>query len=101
MLYYWHIHHKRLMEAATEPIANRIAYIRENKPASEVPTRLRLLRAVTDQERAATYNAAIASAGAAYDAAIASAEDDLAALHLEECPDCPWDGTTIFPEEKR
>jgi len=110
-IHYWHIHHERLMEAATEPIANRIASIRERKPASEVPTRLRLLRVVADQDRAAAYHAAITSARAAYDAAVtpaqaaydaarASAWAALAALHREECPDCPWDGTTIFPRGK-
>ncbi len=26
--------------------------------------------------------------------------DAINALHRAECPDCPWDGTTIFPEEK-
>jgi len=22
-------------------------------------------------------------------------------LHKELCPDCPWDGETIFPQEKK
>lgn len=26
--------------------------------------------------------------------------DEVNALHAAECPDCPWDGETIFPEEK-
>jgi len=38
----------------------------------------------------ATYNAAIKAAWATYNAA-------LDAPHQAECPDCPWDGRTIFP----
>ena len=38
----------------------------------------------------ATYDAAIKAALATYDAAIKAA-------HRAECPDCPWDGRTIFP----
>ena len=26
---------------------------------------------------------------------------DLAALHEQECPNCPWDGKTIFPTAKK
>ena len=37
-----------------------------------------------------TYNAALEAAQAAYNAA-------LEAAHQAECPDCPWDGRTIFP----
>ena len=25
-------------------------------------------------------------------------KDEVGALHTEECPDCPWDGKTIFPK---
>jgi hypothetical protein len=44
--FYWHIHHTALCEIATEPIQNRIQYIREYKDPCEVPTRLRLLKPV-------------------------------------------------------
>jgi hypothetical protein len=44
--FYWHIHHETLVEPATEPIENRIRYIRNYKQPSEVGTRLRLLKPV-------------------------------------------------------
>lgn len=44
--FYWHIHHRRLLEPATEPIENRIEYIKCNKPPDEQELRLRLLKPV-------------------------------------------------------
>lgn len=96
-LWAWHVHHETLVELLREPIENRIAYIKSNKPKSEQATRLRLLRVVKDQK-------AIAPAQAAYNAAIASAEvsSGLAALHKKECKRCPWNSKkqTIFPKAK-
>ena len=43
---YWHIHHETLLEWNTEPIENRIAYIKVSKSPEEIPTRLRLLKPV-------------------------------------------------------
>lgn len=126
---YWHIHHEVLLEFATEPIENRIAYIKAKKPADEVPIRLRLLhevkgklplrvvraRAACNKAEAAynkaevSYNKAWADydkamvafdkAEAAYNKALSSKA--IQALHAKECPNCPWDGTTIFPEKKK
>ena len=137
--FYWHIHHERLLEPLTEPIENRIAYIKARKPAEEQETRLRLMRpvrgklpatltkaAVAFGEARVTYDKAwvafsrdfIPAAAVAYSkarmaysiakAALARAQvafemtetiyqPELEALHLLECPDCPWDGATIFP----
>src|SRR3990167_4449600 len=44
--FYWHIHHEILVELLTEPLKNRIAYIKRNKPKGEIKLRLRLLRPV-------------------------------------------------------
>jgi len=126
--YYWHIHHGGLFEEATEPIKNRIAYIKSDKPECEVALRLRLLKPVKDQKRLIAiltaykkakapaleayekakapaleaYKKATAPALEAYEKveATASAKRDKAinALHSKECPDCPWDGETIFPK---
>ena len=126
--YYWHIHHGILFEEATEPIKNRIAYIKSDKPECEVALRLRLLKPVKDQKRLIAiltayekvedsaleaYEKATALASEAYEkveapaleayekaTALASAKRDRAinALHSKECPDCPWDGETIFPK---
>ena len=104
--YYWHIHHRVLFEQATEPIKNRIAYIKAEKPECEVALRLRLLKPVKDQKRLiailTAYEKAEATALEAYEKAKAPAsakrDEAINALHAKECPDCPWDGETIFPK---
>ena len=45
----WHVHHDVLLEPLTEPIENRIAHIKEDKPKEEQATRLRLLKPVAGQ----------------------------------------------------
>jgi hypothetical protein len=45
---YWHVHHERLAEFLTEPIANRIRYIKSAKPKGEVATRLKWMTPVLD-----------------------------------------------------
>lgn len=147
MKFYWHIHHDRLLEPATEPIENRIAYIKAHKPPEQVETRLRLLKPVRGKlpaelvkagevraeawevynEAGEAYNNAWevrVDAGEAYDKAVAAYDkagevyneawgtyfkawgaynkaletyQQIKALHAEECPNCPWDGRTIFP----
>jgi len=159
--YYWHIHHGVLFEQATEPIKNRIAYIKAEKAEWERSLRLRLLKPVKDQKRLIAiltayekatapaleaykkvevtaweayekakataleaykkakapaweaYEKAKATALEAYEkakapaleayekaTAPASAKRDKAinTLHAKECPNCPWDGMTIFPK---
>ena len=44
--YYFHIHHKILVEVLTEPLENRIKHIKENKPEDEIELRLRLIKPV-------------------------------------------------------
>jgi len=44
--YYWHIHHEILVEALTEPLKNRIKYIKEEKPEDEIELRLKLIKPV-------------------------------------------------------
>src|SRR3990167_4277978 len=48
--YVLHCHHDVLFERLTEPVENRIKYIKENKPKDEIETRLRLMRVLTDEE---------------------------------------------------
>lgn len=75
----WHVHHEKLWEVLTEPIENRIAYIKSDKPNSEQATRLRLLKPIIGpMPEKITVTA-------------------MEALHKKECAGCPWDGTTIFP----
>ncbi len=40
-----------------------------------------------------------AAAGSKYNAVRAEYDLEILALHVQECPDCPWDGTTIFAKE--
>lgn len=55
---------------------------------------------------AATANAyakardAYAKAEDAYAKVLTDNKEAIEALHKVECPDCPWDGRTIFPGEK-
>ena len=117
---YWHLHHDTLLEMTTEPVENRIAYIKENKPEGERALRLKLLRPVKGELPAAVVEAG-RIAGEAYGAFQGSPSasykpgtrahaygnhyevcfmhaEEIAALHAAECePDCPWDGVTIFP----
>jgi len=69
--FYWHIHHKVLVEPLTEPIENRIAFIKENKPKHEVELRLRLMKPVKGKLPEAVVEAAEAydRAEEAYDKA--------------------------------
>ena len=126
---YWHIHHGVLMEPATEPIENRITYIKEEKPEDERALRLTLLEPVKGKLpqpvpiAVATYNKAWTTYRKAADVYTKGCEtysgahdvylkaqkardkvfDDnmpaILALHEQECPNCPWDGFTIFPEQ--
>ena len=150
--WYWHVHHDILVEPLTEPIENRIAFIKANKPKEEVETRLRLLKPIKallpvdvvktweayDKAREAHVKAreahvkaweahvkareahvkareayvkaweagdkaweAYVKAREAYNKTLNDHKDEIDALHREECPNCPWDGETIFPEEKK
>ena len=120
----WHVHHEVFYEKLTEPLQNRIDYVKRDKNQSEVPTRLKLMRPVLEQaalkkadsaytDSSKAYEAALAKLkkarpGADYDKASVEAEKALEglrkagkpvyALHRQECePDCPWDGVTILP----
>ena len=99
----WHVHHDALCEPLTESFKNRVAYIQSQKLASEVPTRLRLMKPVwgklpdLDKARAELLKARaeLLKAGAGLGKALR--HPSVLALHAKECLNCPWDGTTIFP----
>lgn len=77
---YWHIHHEILVENLTEPLKNRIAYIKKEKPKGEVKLRLKLLKKVKEKKLPVT-------------------KEDWEKLHKKECKRCPWNGSTIFPKK--
>jgi len=118
--YYWHIHHEILVEALTEPLENRIKYIKDYKPEDEIELRLRLIKPVkgklpskfieayqalvkANQARAEAYQALVKANQAraeAYQAAVKAyqaraevLEDNIPALeklHRVECG-CAYD----------
>ena len=105
--FYWHVHHDVLLEHLTEPIEARRAYIRDHKPEGELETRLRLLKPVRGRLPAPVVKARAGcdkpwvdydEARATYVKAWTTCMPEILRLHAEECPDCPWDGETIFPE---
>ena len=133
--FYWHVQLDCLVEPLIELIENQIAFIRKNKPKSEIETRLRLMKPVRGQlpilvvkagaacekvwaayekaraayERAASEKMWVASRKAivAYRKKWATCEKMITdnmpaieALHRKECPNCPWDGKTIFPNKE-
>ena len=87
--WYWHVHHAVLVEQLTAPAQD------------EIETRLRLFKRAKDQGAvfAAQKARDEALARKAYDEAVVvqEAHDE---AHEKECPDCPWDGRTIFPEKE-
>jgi hypothetical protein len=150
----WHVHHNILLEPLTEPITNRIAYIKKEKPIEEQPLRLRLLKEIKGKlpltvvkaweahvkareaydkaweayvkaweahvkareahdkaweaydkaweayvkalEAHVKANEAYVKAWEAYVKALEECKKEIKELHKKECPNCPWDGKTIF-----
>ncbi len=117
--FFWHVHHEILVEFCHD-YDERAKYIREQKPNRERELRLRLFQPVKgilpqevievgqaydkawqayDKARQAYDKArqACDKARQAYVKALNDNEEAIEALHLKECPDCPWNGRTIFP----
>jgi len=103
---YWHIHHRQLF-GWCYGYSERRKFIKEEKPASEHTRRLRLFRPVRGKlpdeliEAGRVLGQYRHSLGYAENFAhIANKYDkEIEALHKKECPNCPWDGDTIFPGE--
>lgn len=116
----FHVHHDVLFEYCTD-YEERVNYIKANKSADEVDLRLRLFKLIPtkrlpsilkeaeeafneagkayDEAEEAFYEAeeAFYEAWEAFDEAWEAYETQIIQLHKELCPDCPWDGKTIFP----
>jgi len=124
--FFWHVHHERLMEWCHN-YDERAEYIRTRKPKNERETRLRLFqpvknlpgevikaRRVYDEAWRAYVEASRAcdkacqacdeawqafnEASRTYYEAVNRNMSAIEALHTEECPNCPWNGHTIFPD---
>lgn len=111
MKFAWHVHHDTLLENLTYPIEERQQYIRERKPKKEAKLRLRLLRPVLGpvpepaikarerllQKYMTSFDGAVPLSDFYDYAREVNTNEEILALHEKECPDCPWDGGTIFP----
>jgi len=101
----FHCHHDALVEWVTD-YEGRVAYIKSQKPLREQGLRLKLFKMIPDDRLPAKLlkaRAAYGKAGEAYDKARAAYgkageayAPELEKLHKELCPDCPWNGKTIF-----
>ena len=112
--FFWHLHHDVLMGYSTN-IEERIDYIKTRKPEDEVPIRLKLLKPIKGKvpkkffdrwekcfkkeikefEKTHVYNTYQMAIKKAYK----TAEKEVELLHKKECPNCQWNGETIFPEK--
>lgn len=103
MILVWHGHHNVLISiyADEAAIAWRLRVIEDTKPAKEQPLRKRLLHRVVGQLPPAVLLAVADWEKARADWGKAQQENmpAILALHAQECPDCPWDGQSIFPRE--
>jgi hypothetical protein len=97
----WHVHHDKLVEPCYD-FEGRQAYIRAHKPSTEIETRVRLMKRVQGKLPDAVVKAwaALDKAWAALDKAVRDHLAKIEAFHAIECPNCPWDGETIFPKEQ-
>jgi hypothetical protein len=93
--WYWHIHHRALVERLIEPLQNRIDYIKQHESAERTETHLRVLKPVRNSELLDRLIDSM-TGETEHDAPIELRVD---ALHAEECPNCPWDPYihSIFP----
>ena len=118
----FHCHHDTLFEWVWD-FEERVRHIKEHKPQKEQGLRLKLFQMIPSErlpqellkawaaydkawaacaKAKAAYDKAKAAyygAWADYDKAVADCAPQMEALHKELCPDCPWDGKTIFPQE--
>ena len=129
--FYWHIHHRILFEPAFGPIKNRIKYIKEHKSISDIPLRLKFLKPVKGKLPDEVIKAgkaylkaweAYMEAGEAYVEAreayveawkvyiktlnayykaLKKYDKQIEALHKKECPNCPWNGHSIFGDYRK
>ena len=125
----FHCHHDKLVEWVHD-YQERVEYIKNSKPLAEQELRLRLFKlipgdrlplgldkaiaaldkanaawrkAIAARRKANTWDKAIAAldkANAAWEKAYAAEAPYFEQLHKELCPDCPWDGKTIFPKKE-
>ena len=112
----FHVHHNILVEHCYD-CNERIDFIKKHKPSDEQELRLKLFKMLPESklpERVAKAWAEYDKARAENDKAWAEYHKTMAEygkaildncayleqLHKELCPDCPWDGYTIFQKKE-
>lgn len=124
--FFWHVHHEVLFEWCFS-YAERVDYIKINKPRFEQATRHRLFQPVKGklpEEVVKVWQVHVEAWQVLTKAQLARVKawqvltkerrdfdktlqdyfetirknmPQIEKLHSEECPNCPWDGHTIFP----
>lgn len=94
---YWHQYHSTLLGYCCS-YGERVDTIRRYKPKSERPTRLRLFQPVRGKLPKEITRALTQSSQGNWRQLCLKYTKELTVLHKKECPNCPWDGKTIFPE---
>lgn len=100
--WFWHIHHRTLLEKAQEPISNRVDHILKGKPTDEQQTRLtRLRRAFISPDLEELLESVDAGDGweESYPTGNSIIDAAVEAAHAQQCTDCPWNGETLLPEK--
>ena len=107
----WHYHHDVLIEPLIKPFEARVKYIKKSKPKDQQKLRLKLFKTVKGklpmpnyfvrayqkwQKADQKWQEAYQKRQKAYQKWYKSNENKILALHKKECPNCPWDGKTIF-----
>ncbi len=116
----FHCHHGELVEPVYD-YQKRVDYIKQYKPKDEQELRLKLFRLIPEDRipgqdsveweasnkaweasnkarEASNYGKLFIKAWGVY---ILKYQAQLEALHKELCPDCPWDGKTIFTRRNK
>jgi hypothetical protein len=116
---YWHVHHLKLWEYCYD-VAERRAYIRSDKPIDERPIRLRLMKPITHVGLTKTQwemvkelkamerkfrqlrkhdwtGVGMHLVRARINRLAKKLNPILNRVHKKQCPNCPWNGRTIFP----
>jgi len=96
---YWHVHHDKLFEWCYD-YEGRLDFIKNNKPEGEIELRLKLFQPIKGKVPKEIIEAwqKHDEAWQKYHEARQKYHEYMKSLHENECPNCPWDGKTIFPK---
>lgn len=91
----FHCHHDKLFEYVYD-YDERVKYIKESKPKNEVDLRLRLFKMIPEDLLPGRESIKWKKYIKAWRAYIQKYEKDFITLHEKLCPECPWNGESIF-----